>query len=254
MIFEFQDVYKSFRSLAVIKSLNLRIEAGQTTYIIGRSGEGKSVSLKMMVGLIRPDRGQIRYRGRDFLKLSVSELARYRQSMGFLFQHSALFDSMNVMDNITFPRREHSRPGVPVNPQDLRAEVEAILAIVGLEGVLHKMPGDLSVGEKKRVALGRALITQPEILFYDEPTTGLDPIYAERIDELIDRTKQTYKQLTTVVVSHDVMAALKYADQVVMLKNGTAYLQDTPANLQASQDPYIQQFLAGHWFGSQGSP
>ena len=249
MIFEFKDVYKAFRGQPVIKSMSFSIEAGRTNYIIGRSGEGKSVSLKMMVGLIQPDQGEILYRGRDFLAFSPQELTSYRRTVGFLFQHSALFDAMSVLDNIIFAKQEHSRLTSRLDRVKLKKEVEEILEIVGLTGALEAMPSDLSVGEKKRVALGRALMTKPDVLFYDEPTTGLDPIYAERIDELIDRTKQAYSHLTTVVVSHDVLASLKYGDHVVMLKNGTVYSEGTPEELKTSQDPYIKQFLAGYWFG-----
>lgn len=248
MIFEFNKVCKSFKSFHVVKDMSFSIESGKTTYFIGRSGEGKSISLKMMVGLLRPTSGQILYRGRNFLEFSATQLAIYRKSVGFLFQHSALFDSMSVFENIVFAKKEHDRNLWKFDLKDLKKEATQILEVIGLRDALDVMPGDLSVGEKKRVALGRALITKPQILFYDEPTTGLDPIYASRIDELIAQTKQAYPNLTSVVVSHDAHAALKYADCIVMLKHGTAYKQDSPRGFEESTDPYIKQFLGGYWF------
>lgn len=253
MIFEFRRVSKSFGAMQVIKSMSFSIEARRTTYIIGRSGEGKSVSLKMMVGLILPDQGEIIYRGEDFLAFDAHRMKAYRQTVGFLFQHSALFDSMSVFDNIVFAKKQGRWITGSDEETQLKSEAEEILEIVGLTGAMDVRPSELSVGEKKRVALGRALMTKPDILFYDEPTTGLDPIYAERIDQLISRTKQAYDHLTSVVVSHDVHAALKYGDDIVMLKNGRNYLAGSPQDLLASQDPYIQQFLEGHLFGQPRS-
>ncbi|MCY4380493.1 MAG: ATP-binding cassette domain-containing protein [Proteobacteria bacterium] len=246
--FQFKNVSKSFQNLSVLKDLSFRIAKGELSYIIGRSGEGKSVSLRMMVGLLRPDSGEILFEGDDFLQFSSKELTKFRKSVGVLFQHSALFDSLSVFDNIVFPKKEHSQRLWKTDARWLRAEAENILEIIGLKGTMDSMPQDLSVGERHRVALGRALITKPAILFYDEPTTGLDPIYAKKIDELIIQTKEKDPNLTAVVVSHDIHAAMRYGDHIIMLKNGSTYFQGAPDEFQNSTDTYIKQFLGGHWF------
>ncbi|MDA1000064.1 MAG: ABC transporter ATP-binding protein [bacterium] len=237
---EIEGLEKSFGENRVLRGVSLKIPAGRITVILGRSGEGKSVLLKHLIGLIRPDRGAIRVDGEDIVRLPERELKRVRAKFGMLFQGGALFDSMTVADNVAFPLREHSR----MSEAEIREKVNEKLHLVGLDGVEDRMPAQLSGGMQKRVGLARAIIREPEILLYDEPTTGLDPILVDSIDRLIQRTQETL-HITSILISHDVVNALDYAHFVAMLHEGRIHVQGTPEEIRSMDDPIIQQFLSG---------
>ncbi len=234
------DVHKSFDELDVLKGVNLDLRAGETTVVLGESGAGKSVILKHIVRLLRPDSGEVHYRDRRIDTLPERELVKLRCRFGFLFQLSALFDSMTVGQNIAFPIREHTKKS--------RAEIDEIVStkldMVGLDGTQSKWPAELSGGQKKRVALARAIAVDPELILYDEPTTGLDPPRADEINELILKLKREL-HVTGVVVTHDMASARKVADRIVMLYDGDFIFDGTPEEIQACQDPRVKCFVEG---------
>lgn len=237
---EFIDVHKSFGKQKVLNGLNLQIPRGQVTCIIGGSGQGKSVTLKHIVGLMKPDSGQILFDDRDIASISTAELYTLRRRMGILFQEAALFDSMNVGDNVAFPLVEHTK----LKPDAIQEIVANKLRIVGLEGVEPKMPSQLSGGMRKRVGLARALALDPEIVLFDEPTSGLDPIMTDAIDQLI---LSTHRQLgiTALVITHDLTSMFRIADNIAMLYSGEIIAQGTPDEFRQLTDPIVQQFLEG---------
>ncbi len=234
------DIHKSFKQQKVLSGLNLEIEEGKTTVIIGRSGGGKSVLLKHIIGLIKPDRGSVFVNGKDIVVMNDRDLNETRKSFGMLFQEAALFDSMNVLENVAFPLREHSR----MEESEIRDRVRSRLQDVGLSGVEEKMPSELSGGMKKRVGLARALAMEPRIVLFDEPTTGLDPVMTEAIDRLIIETQQKFN-LTCVVISHDVKSIFTVGHSIAMLYDGTIIVKGTPEELRESDNPVVKQFLAG---------
>lgn len=235
-----REIHKSFGPQKVLDGVCLDIPKGKITTIIGRSGEGKSVLIKTVMGLISPDAGKILIDGKDPLTLGTREQMEFRKGMGMLFQNAALFDSMNVEDNVAFPLREHS----DLSDAEILTRVDAMLASVGLKDIGHKMPSELSGGMRKRVGLARTLMLEPKIIFYDEPTTGLDPILTASIDRLILETQRKFG-LTTVIVSHDISSTLKMADKIAMLHHGKI-LEAGPAEMfRESKNPFIQQFLQG---------
>lgn len=237
---EFVDVHKSFANQKVLDGLNLKIAKGRTTVIIGRSGGGKSVTLKHIIGLVRPDRGELRIDGIDMSSAGKRAWNKVRRRFGVLFQEGALFDSMNVLDNIAFPLVEHTKLGA----SEIEARVAEMLKIVGLPDIEQKMPSELSGGMRKRVGLARALIVEPEIVLFDEPTSGLDPIMADVIDQLIYNT-QVASGRTYVVISHDIKATFKIAHHVVMLYEGRIIAAGNPEEIQANQNPILRQFIKG---------
>jgi phospholipid/cholesterol/gamma-HCH transport system ATP-binding protein len=239
-IIELVHVHKSFNGQKVLNDLNLRIETGQITVIIGQSGGGKSVLLKHMIGLIRPDEGEVLFEGVDTCCLSDRQLNDVRQNFGMLFQNAALFDSMTVGENVAFPLREHTR----LKEGEIEEIVEHKLRQVGLKGVAHKMPSELSGGMQKRVGLARALALEPKIILFDEPTTGLDPITADAIDRLIVDT-QKLTSATYVVISHDIESTFKIADTVAMLYRGKIVEIGKPEDIKSSENLVLQQFLQG---------
>ena len=239
-IIELIHVHKSFNGQKVLNDLNLRIETGQITVIIGQSGGGKSVLLKHMIGLIRPDEGEVLFEGVDTCCLSDRQLNDVRQNFGMLFQNAALFDSMTVGENVAFPLREHTR----LKEGEIEEIVEHKLRQVGLKGVAHKMPSELSGGMQKRVGLARALALEPKIILFDEPTTGLDPITADAIDRLIVDT-QKLTSATYVVISHDIESTFKIADTVAMLYRGNIVEIGKPEDIKSSENLVLQQFLQG---------
>lgn len=220
--------------------LNLTIPSGQTTVIIGRSGGGKSVLLKHIMGLIRPDSGEIWIDGEEINRLKEKDLYRVRKRFGMLFQEGALFDSMSVGDNVAFPVREHKRMSL--------AEIEKLvcekLSLVGLSGIEEKMPSELSGGMRKRVALARAMALDPDIMLFDEPTTGLDPIMSAAIDHLIIETQKRF-QMTCVVISHDIQSVFRIAHNIAMLYEGKIIEGGTPEVFRQSSNKIIQDFLLG---------
>lgn len=235
-----KNLEKSFGKQKVLNGLSLEIPEKKITVILGPSGEGKSVLLKTLIGLLELDRGQILVGGVDPDELSEAERHEFRKRFGMLFQGAALFDSMNVYENVAFPLREHLK----LKEKDIRKEVHRRLAEVGLRNVGKKMPAELSGGMRKRVGLARALILEPEIMLYDEPTTGLDPILCDAVDNLILETQDKHR-MTSVVVSHDIQAVFKIADKVALLHEGKILEEGTPEEFQKSKKPFVRQFLLG---------
>ena len=237
---EIIDLYKSFDDKQVLQGLNLTVRRGETLVIIGRSGCGKSVLLKLILGLMDMDSGQIKVDGKDIFLLPEEDIATLRMRMGMLFQGGALFDSMSVGDNVGFSLMEHS----DTPPSKIRQIVRERLRTVGLAGIEHLDPSELSGGMKKRVALARAICQNPEIMFYDEPTTGLDPVMAEAINELIVHLNTTLK-VTSIVVTHDMNSAYKVGNRIAMLFEGKIIGVGTPDEIRNSKNPIIQQFIHG---------
>lgn len=234
------SLHKSFGKQKVLNGLDLEIEDGKTTVIIGRSGGGKSVLLKHIIGLMRPDSGEVLIDGTDITKLGEGALNDIRKRFGMLFQEAALFDSMTVGENVAFPLREHTR----MKEEEIRQTVADRLCSVGLRGVEEKMPSELSGGMRKRVGLARAIAMQPRIVLFDEPTTGLDPVMTEAINRLIVETQKSF-HLTCIVISHDIRSIFEIGDRIAMLYEGEIIEYGTPDELRASQNPVVVQFLAG---------
>ncbi len=234
------DIHKSFGKQKVLNGLNLTVEKGKTTVIIGRSGGGKSVLLKHIIGLIRPDSGQVIVEGEDITVLNDKDLNEVRKKFGMLFQEAALFDSMNVAENVAFPLREHTN----MSSAEIMDSVRDRLAAVGLSGVEEKMPSELSGGMRKRVGLARALAMRPQIVLFDEPTTGLDPVMTEAINQLIIETQRAFN-LTCVVISHDIQSVFEIGHRVAMLYEGRIIEYGTPEEVRASRNPVMVQFLTG---------
>ena len=224
----------------ILRGVELEVAAGQTLVIIGRSGAGKSVLLKNLIGLMQPDEGEICIDGQSIIGMSERQLAAIRRKVGILFQGGALFDSMTVEENIAFPLREAGLRDARV----IRQKIAEMLEVIELEGEENKLPVNLSGGMKKRVGLARAIISQPACILYDEPTSGLDPIVSDSINRLIRRLQERYR-VTSVVVTHDMKSAFHVGDHIAYLHEGRIYFHGTPAQLQASSDPIIQDFLIG---------
>lgn len=234
------DIHKRFGAQVVLDGLDLEIGVGETVVILGPSGSGKSVLLKHIVGLLRPDSGQIWFGGERIDTKNERELGGVRKQIGFLFQLSALFDSMTVRENLEFPLIEHTSKSA----RERRERVSEVLEHVDLDGVMDKRPAELSGGQQKRVALARAIILSPRAILYDEPTTGLDPIRADGIARLINRMKRDLG-VTSVVVTHDLEAAAKVADRVVLLGDGTMIADGTLDELRNSKLERVRNFIEG---------
>lgn len=239
---ELVNVHKAFGSQVVLDGLNLRIERAKTTVVLGPSGCGKSVLLKHLIGLLRPDSGEVHVLGTRVDQLDERALTSIRLRVAMLFQMGALFDSMTVAQNIEFPLIEHTR----FIKEERRERIARALRTVDLDGTQSKLPVELSGGQRKRVALARALVLDPEVVLFDEPTTGLDPIRSDGINELILKLKREMG-VTNIVVTHDLQSARKIADHVVMLYGGTIAAQGTFDDLESSRNPRVQQFLAGRY-------
>jgi phospholipid/cholesterol/gamma-HCH transport system ATP-binding protein len=231
---------KSFHGHAVLNGLDLEVPAGSITIIIGRSGGGKSVFLKHLLGLLRPDSGHIEVDGLDVTRLRGRALDEVRKRYGVVFQGGALFDSMTCRDNVAFPLREKLR----LSTAEIRAQVDTALERVGLAGIGNKYPEEVSGGMRKRVAIARALVTEPEIVFFDEPTTGLDPVLVNTIHRLILELHRRSK-FTAVMVSHEIPEIFEIADRVGMLHQGRIVEQGPPAAIQESANPIVRQFIRG---------
>ena len=238
---EFQKVTKIFGSFRVLDELDLKIPRGKITLILGKSGEGKSVTIKHIMGLLQPTFGKVIVDGADIGEFDEIQLRQFRKKFGMLFQNAALFDSLSVGENVMFPLREHTS----MNVKAMRLRAEEILEEVGLPGIQAKFPEGLSTGEKKRVGLARALVHKPQIILYDEPTTGMDPLVSDMLDKLIVEVSAREPDLTSVVISHDLKAALDIADSCVMLYKGRVQLAGPPQSFRESQDPIIRQFFSG---------
>jgi phospholipid/cholesterol/gamma-HCH transport system ATP-binding protein len=232
------DVHKSFGRQKVLNGVNLHLQKGKITVIIGASGVGKSVLLKHMIGLVRPDSGKVFINGVDLSRLSSRELVEIRKKFGMLFQGAALFDSLNVFENVAFPLIEHTK----LSRAEIKKRVEDKLSIVGLQNVGHKMPSELSGGMKKRVGLARAIILEPEAILYDEPTTGLDPIMTDSVDNLILDMQQKLG-LTSVVISHDIKSSFHIADQIAMISDGKIIEFGDPDKFRNSTNPVVKHFI-----------
>jgi phospholipid/cholesterol/gamma-HCH transport system ATP-binding protein len=237
---EFRHVRKSFGGAPVLRDVNLAVEEGETLVVIGLSGSGKSVMLKLMVGLLRPDDGSVLVDGEDITRMSEKELFRVRGKFGFLFQGAALLDSLTVGENVGLGLVERSDAA----PEEIARIVAEKLDMVGMAGIESRMPSDLSGGMKKRVGLARAISMNPEIVLYDEPTTGLDPIMADTINRLIIRLGESLA-ITSVVVTHDMTSVGKIADRVAMLHDGVIVFTGAFAEIDRSDDPVLRQFVEG---------
>ncbi len=234
------DIHKQFGEQKVLDGLSLNVPRGEILVIIGGSGTGKTVLLKHLIGLLRPDRGHIFVEGMDICHLRSWELKETRKKFGMLFQGAALFDSLTVAENVAFPMREHTR----LKDKEIMARVQSRLAEVGLHGIEDKYPSELSGGMRKRVGLARAIALEPEIVLFDEPTTGLDPIMSDVINDLILNTQRKLG-ITFFIISHDVKGAMKIAHRVAMLYEGKIVEEGTPKEIQSSGNPIVQQFLSG---------
>ncbi len=232
------DLHKTFGRQHVLKGVNLELEAGKITTIIGGSGSGKTVLLKHLNALLLPDRGGVFVDDQDITKLNQSALNEVRRKFGVLFQGAALLDSMTVYDNVAFPLREKTRLKEP----EIEKKVRDSLAQVGLDGMGYKFPAEVSGGMKKRAGLARALVTQPEIMLFDEPTTGLDPLLGKSIHQLIRKMHAAF-QFTGVIVSHDIPEVFKISDRIAMLVDGTITEIGTTEEFIASKNPVVRQFL-----------
>ncbi|MBU3934133.1 MAG: ABC transporter ATP-binding protein [Candidatus Omnitrophica bacterium] len=237
---EIINLCKSLDEQRVLKNLNLTIEKGETCVIIGRSGCGKTVLLKTIVGLLKPDSGQVIIENHDITRVDERELNRLRLRIGLLFQSSALFDSLSVGENVGFVLREHS----DLDEAAVAKRVKESLELVGLEGVEEQLPAELSGGMKKRVGLARAICARPDIILYDEPTTGVDPIMADAINTLIRRLHDKL-EVTSIAVTHDMVSAYKIADRISMLYDGRIIESGTSEEIKNSKDPIVQQFITG---------
>ena len=237
---EARDLSKSFGPLPVLERVSLRIEKGESVVIIGRSGGGKSVLLKLLIGLLEPDAGQVLIEGENIVPMNERQLLRVRRRFGMLFQSAALFDSMTVAENVAFAfRRERSLPA-----QEVARKVGEVLELVDLPGIEEKKPSELSGGMRKRVGLARAIIYQPQIVLYDEPTTGLDPVVSDSIDQLILRVRDRL-DVTTVVVTHDMRSARRLGQRILMLHDRKIYAAGTPDEIFGSRDPVVRRFIEG---------
>lgn len=235
-----RELSKSFGSLRVLEDVNLEIADGQSLVILGRSGTGKSVLLKLIIGLLKPDKGSVEIDGQNVNSLSYGDLAQLRRRFGMLFQGAALFDSMTVGENIGLALREHTSK----KEDEIRGIVAERLSFVGLQGIEEKKPSDLSGGMRKRVGLARAIAMDPSYVLYDEPTTGLDPITAQQINILI-RQLQGRLKITSVVVTHDLNSAYYVADRLCLLHQGKIHFDGTAEELRAATDPVVRRFVTG---------
>jgi phospholipid/cholesterol/gamma-HCH transport system ATP-binding protein len=244
-VIHIEGVHKRFGSHHVLRGINLDVEKGTTRVILGLSGSGKTVLMKHIIGLMRPDSGRIVVDGEDITKMSESELLLLRRKFGMVFQQAALFDSMTVYENVAFPLREHTK----LEEAEIARRVHDKLEIVGLHQVDEKFPSELSGGMRKRVGLARAIILEPGIVLYDEPTTGLDPITTDSVDQMILDAKQRL-HITSVVISHDIGSALNVADRIAVIHEGEIVEDAPPEGIRKSSHPFVQEFLRV-WFKKQ---
>jgi phospholipid/cholesterol/gamma-HCH transport system ATP-binding protein len=234
-----ENVHKTFGIHTVLNGISLNVKRGETLAVLGRSGTGKSVLLRLIVGLEKPDSGSVRISGQDIAGLSLDELGMVRKKMGFLFQHAALYDSLTVGENVAFPLVHHR---VDLSRAERADRVNQLLAEVGLESAFDKMPSDISGGMQKRVGLARALALEPEILLLDEPTAGLDPISSGEIDDLVLKLQHEH-QMASIVVTHDLHSAKTIANRLALLDKGNVVIEGTFEDLQQSKIEFAQEFL-----------
>ncbi|MDY0001493.1 MAG: ATP-binding cassette domain-containing protein [Polyangia bacterium] len=249
MTVEFRDVHKSFGDKAVLTGLSLKVEKGEVMFIIGTSGVGKSVTIKHLIGLLKPSSGEILLDGQPVQDLPERDYYPIRKRCAMVFQSSTLFDSLSVLENVVLPLRKHKRL------KDRRAEQEALALLekVGMAQFAQRFPAELGDGMRKRVAIARALTLDPEYVLFDEPTTGLDPVSARRVDQLIRRLSDEFG-VTSIVVSHDLVSIFSVADRIAMVYKGRIHLVGKPGEFRASPDPVVQQFISGRSSGPMETP
>jgi phospholipid/cholesterol/gamma-HCH transport system ATP-binding protein len=233
-----EQLERRFGEFVALTGVDMNIARGEITVVIGGSGAGKTTLLKILIGLDRPTSGSIRVSGTDITRLSERQLNTVRRRFGMVFQYSALLDSMNVLENVAFPLREHTR----LKEREIRDRVREKLAVLGLEGTENRFPSQLSGGMRKRVGLARALMLEPEAILYDEPTSGLDPITSRRVDDLILETRERFG-VTSIVISHDMAGALRIADQIVLLAKGRVVAAGQPRELVEGDSELLRDFL-----------
>jgi phospholipid/cholesterol/gamma-HCH transport system ATP-binding protein len=240
----FEGVTKVLGGRRVLDELSFEVPLGKMTFLIGRSGEGKSVTLKHIMGLLAPDSGEIYVEGQKLKALSKKEWDTLRSSMGVLFQHAALFDHLRVWENIALPLIEHGW-----SKRDCRERVDLLLNLWNLNSLAHRFPKELAMGESKRVGLARALALKPRLLLYDEPTTGLDPLTTKMVDQILSTPHRHDSTLTSIVISHDLEAALNVADHIIFLYQGHAIYAGAPELFLKTNHPVVRQFFAGEAYG-----
>ncbi len=234
-----EDVHKSFGSQKVLNGINLAVRRGETLAVLGRSGTGKSVLLRLVIGLEKTDSGLVRIQGQDITGLALDQLGEIRKKMGFLFQHAALYDSLTVEQNVAFPLRHHRKD---MSKSEQRDRVHELLSEVGMESGFAKMPSDISGGMQKRVGLARALALEPDILLLDEPTAGLDPISSAEIDDLVLKLQEEH-HMASIVVTHDLHSAKTIADRLALLNEGAVVIEGSFEELQESDIEFVKEFL-----------
>jgi phospholipid/cholesterol/gamma-HCH transport system ATP-binding protein len=234
-----EDLHKSFGSQKVLNGISLTVRRSETLAVLGRSGSGKSVLLRLMIGLQKPDSGSVRIHGQDIAGLALDQIGEIRKKMGFLFQHAALYDSLTVEQNVAFPLQHHKKE---MSKSERADRVKKLLAEVGMEGDFNKMPSDISGGMQKRVGLARALALEPDILLLDEPTAGLDPISAAEIDDLVLKL-QAEHHMASIVVTHDLYSAKTIADRLALLNEGNVAIEGSFEELQKSDVEFVREFL-----------
>lgn len=238
-IIEIKELYKSFGSNAVLKGVTFSVNKGENLVVLGKSGSGKSITIKCIVGLIAADEGEINVFGTDITKLDNNELNKIRVRIGFLFQNAALYDSMSVRENLGFTLKRHSKE---LSAEEVEIQIKEVLESVGLGEAIDKMPSELSGGMRKRIGLARTLILKPEIILYDEPTTGLDTITSREISELLLEIQKKNKT-TSIIITHDMACAKFTADRLVILKDGVIHIEGTYDDLEKSDDEWVRSFF-----------
>ena len=234
-----EDLHKSFGSQKVLNGISLTVRRGETLAVLGRSGSGKSVLLRLIVGLEKPDSGSVRIHGQDIAGLALDQLGEIRKKMGFLFQHAALYDSLTVEQNVAFPLQHHKKD---MSKSEQRDRVHELLAEVGMESGFAKMPSDISGGMQKRVGLARALALEPDILLLDEPTAGLDPISSAEIDDLVLKLQEEH-HMASIVVTHDLHSAKTIAGRLALINEGNVVIEGSFEELQESDIEFVREFL-----------
>ncbi|TDE07178.1 ABC transporter ATP-binding protein [Flavobacterium sandaracinum] len=238
-VIEINELYKSFGKNEVLKGVNLTVNKGENLVILGKSGSGKSITIKCIVGLMDIDKGEIKVFGSDITKLDSVELNKIRVRIGFLFQNAALYDSMSVRDNLGFTLKRHAKD---LSAEEVENQIKEILESVGLSEAIDKMPSELSGGMRKRIGLARTLILKPEIILYDEPTTGLDTITSREISELVLEIQKKYKT-SSIIITHDMPCAKHTSDRIVILKEGVIHVEGTYEELEKSDDEWVRSFF-----------
>ena len=239
-VIEINNLHKTFSAdNHVLKGINLTLNKGEDLVVLGKSGTGKSITIKCIVGLIKGDEGEIKVLGQDIMNLNTKELNKIRVKVGFLFQSAALYDSMSVRENLDFTLRRHNED---ISEEEITSEIEEVLESVGLAEAIDKMPSELSGGMRKRIGLARTLILKPEIILYDEPTTGLDTVTSKEISELI-LSIQKERKTSSIIITHDMACAKLTADRILILKEGVVYTEGTYEELEKSEDEWVRSFF-----------